>query len=163
MTVLSAPEPWYRDQGARALILWRYLPWLLALNLAWEIAQLPLYTIWRAASPGYMAFAVAHCTVGDLLIGAAALAIALMATRAGPASHWQWRTIAVVTMLIGLVYTVGSEWMNTSLRQSWQYSELMPSIELGGVTVGLSPLAQWLILPTLAIYLVRRTALTPAS
>ena len=158
MPLKDSPEAWYRDSATRALIVGRYLPWLLALNLAWEIAQLPLYTIWRDASAGYVAFAVAHCTVGDLLIGAAALAIALVAMRAGPATAWRWRTIAVVTTLIGVAYTFASEWMNTSLRQSWQYSDLMPTLELGSVTVGLSPLAQWLLVPPVALYVAHRTA-----
>src|SRR5438874_10314577 len=52
-----APEAWFRDRAALALIGRRYLPWLAALNLAWELAQLPLYTIWREQSAGYVAFA----------------------------------------------------------------------------------------------------------
>ena len=50
----------------------------LALNLAWEIAQLPLYTIWWTDPGSRIAFAAAHCTVGDLMIGAASLALALL-------------------------------------------------------------------------------------
>ncbi len=149
---------WYRDHAALSLIARRYLPWFAGLNLAWELAQLPLYTLWREASAGYIAFAVAHCTVGDILIGAAALALALMATRAGPLKSWRWRHIALVATAAGAAYTLVSEWMNTSLRQGWQYSELMPTLELGGIVVGLSPLAQWLIVPPLALYLARRTA-----
>lgn len=132
-----------------------YLPWLLALNLAWEIVQLPLYTIWREASPGYIAFAVAHCTAGDLLIGVASLAIALIVTRAGPLAGWHWLEITAIATLTGFGYTFLSEWTNTSVSQSWQYSELMPVLELGGVMIGLSPLAQWLLLPPLAFYLSR--------
>lgn len=35
-----------------------------ALNLLWEIAQLPLYTIYEEGEPAAIAFAVAHCTAG---------------------------------------------------------------------------------------------------
>lgn len=147
---------WYRDRATLSLIGRRYLPWFAALNLAWELAQLPLYTIWREAPAGSIAFAVAHCTVGDILIGSLALALALIATRAGPAAQWQWLQIAVVTTLLGVGYTLVSEWLNTSLRPSWQYSELMPVLEVGGVVIGLSPLAQWLLLPPLAFYAARR-------
>jgi hypothetical protein len=48
------------------------------LNLAWEIAQLPLYTIWWTDPGPRIAFAVLHCTAGDLMIGAASLAAALL-------------------------------------------------------------------------------------
>ena len=54
-----------------------YLAVLMALMLAWEVAQLPLYTIWREASAGDIAFAVLHCTAGDALIGMGSLGAAL--------------------------------------------------------------------------------------
>ena len=145
---------WYRDRGTLSFIGKRYLPLLAALNLAWEIAQLPLYTLWRNASPSYTAFAVAHCTVGDVLIGAASLALALTVQRAGPVASWRWGAVAVLATAAGATYTVGSEWVNT-LRQAWQYSELMPTLRIGPAAVGLAPLAQWLVLPGLALYLSR--------
>lgn len=149
---------WYRDAGSLAFIARRYLPWLAGLNLAWEIAQLPLYTIWREASPGHIAFAVAHCTAGDVLIGAAAIALALIGTRAGSLGSWRWRTIVLAATVAGMAYTVASEWMNTSLRPAWQYSALMPTVRLGVLVIGLSPLLQWLVLPPLALYLACRRA-----
>jgi len=133
----------------------RYLPWLVMLNLAWEVAQLPLYTLWTHASPAYVAFAVAHCTVGDAVIGAAALAVALIVTRAPGLAHWRWGRIAVVTTLTGAAYTVFSEWMNTVATRSWTYSELMPVLRVAGLDLGLAPLAQWLLLPPLALWIAR--------
>ena len=153
-----ADTPWYRDREARRFIAYRYLPWLAGLNLAWELAQLPLYTIWREASAGHIAFAVAHCTVGDILIGAAALALALIAVRAGALARWRWLHVTLTATAAGAAYTLVSEWMNTSLRQGWAYSESMPTLELGGFAIGLAPLAQWLVVPPLALYLARRGA-----
>jgi hypothetical protein len=150
--------PWYRDRATLALIVKRYLPLLAALNLVWEIAQLPLYTLWRDGSAGYIAFAVVHCTAGDVLIGAAALALALMATRAGPLASWRWREVGLATAALGVLYTAASEWMNTSLRPAWQYSILMPTLTLGEIRIGLSPLAQWLVLPALSLFVSRRRA-----
>ena len=37
-------------------------------NLAWETLQLPLYTIWTTGTAQEQAFAVVHCTGGDLLM-----------------------------------------------------------------------------------------------
>ena len=151
------PEVWFRDRAALSFIGTRYLPWLAALNLAWELAQLPLYTIWREQSAGYVAFAVAHCTAGDLLIGTASLALALIAARAGPLARWRWIRIALIATAAGAAYTLLSEWINTSVRRGWEYSALMPTFELGGFVMGLSPLAQWLVVPPLALYFARRS------
>jgi hypothetical protein len=92
-----------------------------------------------------------------VLIGTAALSLALIATRAGPVSEWQWLAIGATTTLIAVLYTIASEWMNTSFRQGWQYSQLMPTIELHGQVIGVSPLAQWFVLPPLALFLARRS------
>jgi hypothetical protein len=146
--------PWYRDRGALAFIGARYLPALGGLSLLWEIAQLPLYTIWRQASGPYIAFAVVHCTIGDVLIGAAALGIALVLTSAGALGSWRWARIGLLAVLVGLAYTAASEWLNTA-RGAWLYSALMPRLELGAGAIGLSPLAQWLVVPLAALRLSR--------
>lgn len=155
--------PWYRDPKAWRFIA-RYLAWIAGLNLAWEIAQLPLYTIWSEAASADIAFAVVHCTLGDVLIGAAALLIALVLTRAQALTHWNWIAIVLVAIPIGMLYTALSEWINTSIRLSWRYSALMPVVDIAKVAIGLTPLAQWLILPPLALCLAaRRRYLPPAS
>lgn len=153
MTSLLSPSRWYADGAAWRLIGLRYLPWLAGLNLAWEIAHLPLYTLWTEGSAGFIAFSVAHCTFGDVIVGSAALAFALIVTRARQLVHWRWVHIALVTALVGTVYTGFSEWMNTVARHGWAYSELMPVLRVFGIEIGLSPVAQWLILPPLALRL----------
>lgn len=148
---------WYRDRDARALIAFGYLPWLGGLNLAWETAQLPLYTLWSDASAGTIAFSVAHCTAGDIAIGAAVLFLVLILGRERALVQWRWRRIAVWTALAGAAYTVFSEWSNTAVLGSWAYSDLMPVLKVAGIVdVGLSPLLQWLVLPPLALYLAGR-------
>ncbi len=144
---------WYRDRDTRSLIAFGYLPWLGGLNLVWETAQLPLYTLWTEASTAYIAFSVAHCTAGDIAIGAAALIMVLILGREGVLAQWRWRRIAVWTALAGAAYTVFSEWNNTAILGSWAYSELMPVLKLAGIDIGLSPLLQWLVLPPLALVL----------
>ena len=51
----------------------------LALNGALEFLQLPLYTILWSEPWSRIAFALVHCTAGDLLIGASALVLAVIA------------------------------------------------------------------------------------
>ncbi len=151
------PDRWYADRAAWRLIGLRYLPWFVALNLAWEIVQLPLYTLWAEGSPGFIAFSVVHCTLGDAIIGAATLALALIATRAPELARWRWARIAAVAALAGAGYTIFSEWVNTVVLDNWAYSERMPVLHVFGLEIGLSPLAQWLLLPPLALWLVLRT------
>ena len=150
-------EVWYRDREARVLIAFGYLPWLGGLNLAWETAQLPLYTLWNEASAGTIAFAVAHCTAGDMAIGAAALFLVLILGRERALALWRWRRIAVGTALASAAYTVFSEWSNTAIQGSWAYSQLMPTLRVGELIVGVSPLMQWLMVPPLALYLAGRS------
>jgi len=150
---LISAAAWYRDRDARSLIAFGYLPWLGGLNLAWETAQLPLYTLWNEASAGTIAFSIAHCTAGDIAIGAAALIMVLILGRERALAQWRWRRIAVRTALAGAAYTLFSEWSNTAILGSWAYSALMPTLEVAGIELGLSPLLQWLVLPPLALHL----------
>jgi len=153
-------SPWFRDRDSLAFIGAGYLPWLASLSLVWEALQAPLYTIWTVAPTGFIVFAIVHCTFGDILIGSAALVLALIVGREGPMPTWRWRRIVVTVLLLGLSYTVFSEWLNTTLSR-WTYSELMPTVRAGSVEIGLSPLLQWAALPPLALWLGRRRPLRP--
>ena len=157
----TAVRTWYVDPEARRFILSRYLPVIAVLNLLWEIAQLPLYTLWTKETPAYIAYSVLHCTVGDVLIALGAVLIALIATRAGSLREWRWTRIGIFAVLSGLAYTVFSEWMNTVLRASWAYSEWMPVLSF--LPIGLSPILQWLLVPTAALALARRHAFSPTE
>ncbi len=134
----------------------RYLSLLLAANLVWEIAQLPLYTLWAEGTRAEIVFAVLHCTGGDAMIAAVALGIALVLTRARgwPAERRLAVTLAATT--IGAGHTVFSEWLNVDIRGSWAYAPAMPRLPPLGT--GLAPLLQWLALPPLAMLMVRRAA-----
>lgn len=123
-------------------------------NLVWEFAQLPLYTIWHEGSPGEIVFAAIHCTGGDLLIAGMALLGALVVAGDGRWPHARFRAVPAIAVLGGLAYTVFSEWLNTEIRGSWAYTELMPQLPLIGA--GVSPLAQWIVVPLVAFWWARR-------
>jgi hypothetical protein len=146
---------WFQERRAWTLIAFRYLPWFALLSLAWEAAHVRLYTLWNEAERAYIAFSVLHCTVGDVMIGAGALLLALVLGREGFLAEWRWRRIAVLTVLLGAGYTVFSEWMNLTVLRSWEYADSMPRIRVAGIEIGLSPLLQWLVVPTLALRLNR--------
>ena len=123
-------------------------------HLAWEVIQLPLYTNWSTASSGELAFAVLHCTGGDILIALSALtaALVLIGEPAWP-SH-SFGRVCVLTVALGIGYTVFSEWLNTGVRASWTYSDWMPTVPWIGT--GLSPLLQWVAIPSLALLVLHR-------
>jgi hypothetical protein len=148
---------WYRDPAALRFLAFRYLPWFAGLNLAWEVAHVRLYTLWSEAEPVYIAFSILHCTLGDVLIGIAALLLALMAGREGSLKDWHVARVAAVTAILGTGYTVFSEWMNITLLRSWIYAESMPRLAIGDFEIGISPLMQWLVVPPLALYVARNT------
>jgi len=125
-------------------------------NLVWEILQLPLYTLWNTATSREQAFAVAHCTIGDGLIALSTLTLGLVIVAN---DHWpaeRFWPVASLTLAIGVVYTVFSEWLNVVVRGAWAYSELMPVISIGDVKLGLSPLLQWIVVPAAAFVIARR-------
>jgi hypothetical protein len=132
----------------------RILAFIAAGNLAWEVGQLPLYTIWYHGTPGEIAFAVAHCTGGDVLIAGASLLLALLIAARPTWPHETYWRVAALTLAFAVPYTVFSEWLNTQVRGSWTYSELMPVVPL--LDAGLSPLAQWIVIPIAAFWWARR-------
>ena len=133
-----------------------YLSFTAVANLVWEIAQLPLYTLWRTGSTREVAIAIAHCTAGDLVIAASAVLMALAL-----AGHRDWplrrfRPVMALTLASGLAYTGYSEWLNTTVRMSWAYSDLMPIVPV--LNLGLSPLLQWIVIPMAALAAARGLA-----
>lgn len=131
--------------GAWLPFIRRYVIFIAVANLIWEFAQLPLFTIWDDGTTGEIIFAVVHCTGGDLLISGATLLLVLMAAGTSNWPHERFLLVASLTIVGGLAYTIFSEWLNTEIRGSWAYSDLMPTLPMVGT--GLSPLAQWIVIP----------------
>jgi len=124
-------------------------------NLIWESLQLPLYTIWSTGTAREQAFAVVHCTIGDLLIalGTLTLALFIAGDESWPdGSFWQ---VAGCALIFGLAYTVFSEWRNVTVHSAWAYSEWMPIVSAFGIRIGLSPLLQWMVVPAAAFGIIR--------
>ncbi len=137
---------------------WRLIVWygglMLPANLLWEVAHLPLYTLWRTGSRGEQAFSVLHCTGGDVLIALSSLGLAILVLRS-----WRWPAdgfgrVLLAATLIGIAYTLFSEWWNVEWRGAWAYASSMP--RLPWVGTGVTPLLQWVLLPPLCLWGARR-------
>jgi hypothetical protein len=137
---------------SRVLAL-RYLLIATAANLVWEAAQLPLYLIWRTATRSELAYALVHCTLGDLVILTAALLIGLLL---GADDLWPVRCYSRVALLasaLGVSATIVGEWLNVEVWGRWAYAPAMPVLPPFGT--GLSPFLQWLLIPPVAFFIAR--------
>jgi hypothetical protein len=127
-----------------------------ALNALWEALQMPLYTLWQQGSWYEIIFALVHCTIGDLLIGitvaAGSAAVLFLLTRSPP--KLASGAFLGLVLVLGIGYTVFSEWLNVEVRATWTYTDQMPLMPPLGT--GLTPLLQWLIVPTLTWALMVR-------
>ena len=135
---------------ARLSVLRRYIGFVAVANLIWEMGQVPLYTIWAEETLGKIAFAVIHCTGGDMLIASSALLGALVVAGDGRWPNARFRTVAAIAVFGGLAYTILSEWLNTEIRGNWAYAEWMPTLPFIGS--GLAPFLQWLVVPPAAFW-----------
>ena len=59
----------------------------------------------------------------------------------------------ILVTILGLSYTVFSEYINVFVHQSWTYSSLMPVLPF--IYLGVIPLIQWSILPAFILYFVK--------
>lgn len=123
----------------------------LALNFAWEMLQAPLYSNMRTLS---FAEGTVRCLAAA--VGDAALTLLAFGIVAAFARDRAWmlkpRCLRIAAYLaLGLAFTVVLESM--ALRSGrWSYVSAMP--RLAGI--GLAPLVQWLTIPVLTLWIVRR-------
>ena len=134
----------------------------LLLNFAWEILQAPLYAGMAGMPHAQVTQVCLQATFGDmgimLLAYGAVAAVARNRRWIVAASGWQLGSFTA----IGVVITAGIEWLATGGHwvQSWSYLPAMPL--LPGTGIGLAPLLQWVLLPLLTVWFVRRQ-LSPAQ
>jgi hypothetical protein len=138
------------SDALKRLLRWAALA--LVLHGLWEVAQLPLYTLWEDSDRRRILAYLLHCIAGDVSIG---VALFLLVAAIFRDSDWPgprpWRG-GLVMITAGLAYTVFSEWYNVYRAHAWSYAASMPLV----AGIGLAPLMQWLIVPILMIVLFRR-------
>jgi hypothetical protein len=124
----------------------RYFSIIIPANLIWEFAHMPLYTLWKDGSVNEVIFAAVHCMGGDVVIAMVALMLALILTSSGWLNYSKPpQRVIILTVLIGLGYTIFSEWLNIEVRGTCAYSDLMPVVPI--IDAGMSPILQWIVIP----------------
>ena len=128
----------------------------LLLNFPWEILQVRLFAGMASAPYSEAIIGCLQATFGDLVIVLLAFeAVALAARNRRWVLAPSGRQLAVFVG-IGVSITAVIEWLATNGHwvQSWTYSPAMPVLPQVGI--GLSPLLQWVLVPLLLVWFVRR-------
>lgn len=125
-----------------------------AFHFIWEFIQIPTYEGMAELEHLQGVLVCTQATFGDV-------GIALVAFWAASISVRSRRWIAslrplplAVYWLTGIAITVALEFIYTEITHRWAYSELMPLVPPLGT--GLSPLMQWVLVPLLVVFVVRR-------
>lgn len=124
------------------------------LNFVWEILQGGLYLGFNELSYQRGVNYCVRATFADT--GIILVSFWLLAWLGG-GRHWPLHPgigrILVFT-LIGLVITIVLEILSTRVWGRWSYAASMPVLPI--LTVGLAPFLQWVLLPPLTLWFVRR-------
>jgi len=127
------------------------------LNFVWELLQMPLFENFTEY-PYYEI--ILHCTkatFGDVLISLIAFFGACLISRSRMWIVSMNKSGVISFLAIGLIITIVFELLATGPLDRWQYGELMPMIPIIGV--GISPVAQWIVLPLIQLWFVKRQIL----
>ncbi len=145
--------------------LWRALPampewnvavFALLLNFPWELLQVPLFAGMAGALHRQVIQGCLQATLGDAVIMLISYGVVSLTASD---RHWMLKPSArqlALFIAIGVAITVAIEWLATRGHwvQGWSYSQQMPVVP--GLGIGLAPLAQWIVLPLLVAWFVRR-------
>lgn len=128
----------------------------LPLELLWEIAQFPLFTVWQEGEWSYILYGLAHCTLGDLLVLLVTYWVVAMLNHN---RSWYQSNIlpnGFLFTFLGLGYTIYSEIMNVNIKGNWDYTALMPIVPV--IEIGGMPFMQWVLIPPVLLWLMRMFA-----
>lgn len=124
------------------------------LNFVWEMWQIPFFAA-TPSGPHWVGIVVCtQATFGDAAISL--FAFWCVAALAG-SRWWIIKSSPFQVMgfiAVGVVITIIFEALATGPLGRWSYTSLMPTLPVLGT--GLFPLFQWILLPPLTIWFVRR-------
>lgn len=118
---------------------------------AWEMFQMPFYnmsgmTAWQVTK------SCALASVGDAGIMVASAWTADRVTRGGLWAAPLRASPLVIYLAIGIAVTIAVERIALRSEWGWQYSDFMPTV----LSVGMVPIAMWVVVPFVSLYLASR-------
>lgn len=124
------------------------------LNLPWEFWQVPFFAGMGSASHWAATVFCTRAALGDAGIAVTAFWVAALAVQSRRWILTPKVGTLTVFLLTGLLITVVFERLATGPLDRWLYAETMPVVPALGV--GLLPLLQWILLPPLVVWFVKR-------
>ena len=123
------------------------------LHFVWELLQIPWFQGMADAPHQDATWMCTRATFGDAVITVLSFwAVAVLCGRGWIARPTRLNVAAFAG--VGVAITIVLEILSTKVWSRWAYSDAMPVIP--GIDVGVIPIAQWLILPPLVLWIVRR-------
>ncbi len=116
--------------------------------------QVPLFAGMTDAPHGQVVDLCTRATLGDVGIGLLAYSCGAAAQRDGLWMLSARASGASAYLLVGIAVTAVMEYAATGPLQRWSYAPEMPIVPVLGI--GLSPLLQWLVVPSLVAWLTWR-------
>lgn len=126
------------------------------INFVWEMLQMPLFSYPADTPLMQISVACIRASAGDAAMVVIAFWVAVFLQKDRKwYLHPSVRSLAFF-LLPGVLMTIVFEAMATGPLNRWAYANSMPT--LPGLGTGLAPIAQWLLLPLLIIFIVRHQA-----
>lgn len=141
-------------------------PWLtlgllaFGVNFVWEMLQAPLYAGMTSLPWLRGTVVCGTASLGDVVItlvayGSAVLVLIWRGHRYVSARAWLLRPHTgrvALYLAVGIVVTVAVERYNVYATRRWAYVPGMPLV----VGIGVAPIAQWLLVPLLVLWLAKK-------
>ncbi len=123
------------------------------LNFLWEVQQMPFFELsdlscWERTRNCTLA------TFSDVLIALTGFWTVAFFSKS---RYWfrqpKWWQLSIF-ILVSLVITIVFEKLATGVLNKWEYADIMPRLPVLGT--GLTPILQWIILPLIIVWFVKR-------
>lgn len=124
------------------------------LHFTWELSQAPLFSNMLTVTHVEGIRICLQATLGDMVIALVAFWVTAVAFRSRQWAAFPLPGAIAVFIGTGLLITVAIEFRSTEILGRWDYGPSMPRLPLIGT--GLSPLLQWILVPSLVLWYLHR-------
>ena len=123
-----------------------------AFHTTWEFLQDPLYAGLAGHLHAEVRIVCLKAAAGDVGITLASFYAAALAARSRLWFIRPTRAVVSAWFVTGLLLTIAFEWRAAG-NGEWIYAPSMPIVPV--LRVGLAPLAQWIVIPAILLFLIR--------